>query len=432
MNISLSWVLHSTVNIIAFAVLIVLILGITALLISRKFSISYIPLLRIFGIIVGPFLGLIPRGVALSLFEYARVFGLFIILFAEGHHLWRSLLVKNFTTIAILDTLGLLVTALLTGFAFSLAFHAPFTIGFLFGAIISATDPATLIPLFKQYKVDRDIETVLVTESIFNDPLGIVLTSLALVFVFPEAPSAHPVEILAGYVSLYLAAFIYFIYQIGMSVAIGAFVAYLGYEGIKRLNLRKSPYLQILALTLAFGGFVLGEIANASGFLVTTVIGIFLGNHDDFFHDDSPEINYAIRWHMHFNDILAMISTIFIFVLLGASITLSYMTPSIILISTGIALFIVFVSRPVAVLMILPKWGIKKTAFIGLEGPRGVVPSALASLPLMLGITYNNAMLIHWGEIILSATIITVLLTVIIETLWVPYLRKKLLANQKN
>ncbi len=429
MNFSISLVLHSTVDVVAYVVLVTLILGITALLISRRTHISYIPILIIFGILAGPVFGLIGRKLALSMFEYVRVFGLFMILFAEGYHLWRSLLVKNFTTIALLDTIGLLITAIIAAFAFSLVFHLPFAVGFLFGAIISATDPATLIPLFKQYHVDKNIETVIVTESIFNDPLGIVLTSVALVFVMPQAPSAQIVEKLAEYVTLYPAAILYFLYEVGMSIFLGVVVAYLGYEGIKKVKLRKSPYVEILAVTLAFGGFVLGEVVNASGFLVATVIGILLGNHDDFFHDNTPEINHAIRWHMHFNDVLATLGTIFIFVLLGASLNLSIITPTVLLYGTIIGLIIVFVARPVATLIILPKWKLKKYLFIALEGPRGVVPSALAGLPLALGLKYHNVQMIHWGEIILSATVITVLLTVIIETLWVPYLKKKLLTS---
>ncbi|NPA75618.1 MAG: sodium:proton antiporter [Euryarchaeota archaeon] len=423
----LSVVLQSGVDMVAYVVVLVLIIGITALLISRRTNISYIPLLIIFGILVGPVFGLISHDVARSLFEYVRVFGLFIILYAEGHHLWRSLLVKNFTTIALLDTVGLLITAIIAAFAFSWFFHVPFVVGFLFGAIISATDPATLIPLFKQHHVDRDIETVIVTESIFNDPLGIVLTSLALVFVMPQASSAHIVEAIANYITLYPAAIVYFLYEVGMSIFLGVVVAYLGYFGIRKLKLRKSPYIEILALSLAFGGFILGEVLLASGFLAATVIGILLGNHDDFFHDTTPETTSAINRSIDFNDTLAMLGTIFIFVLLGASLNTSMMKWDVLIYGVLIALIIVFVARPIATLVILKKWGFKKYLFISLEGPRGVVPSALASLPYSLGVRYHDLNMIHWGEIILSATVITVLLSVIIETVWVPYLKKKLL-----
>ncbi len=425
-----SMVLHSGVDIVAYVVLLVLVFGIASLLISRKTNFSYIPILIVFGILIGPVLGLINIDVARGLFDYARVFGLFIILFAEGHHLWRSLLVKNFTTIAILDTVGLLITAIIAAFAFSWFFHVPFAVGFLFGAIISATDPATLIPLFKQHKVNRDIETVIVTESIFNDPLGIVLTSVALAFVMPSAPSAQIVEHLANYITLYPAAIVYFLYQIAASLFIGVIIAYAGYFGIKKLKLRKSPYIEILALALAFGGFVIGEIVLASGFLVTTIIGILLGNHDDFFKDVSEETVSAINRDKDFNDTLAMLATIFIFILLGASLNISMLSVNFLIYGIIIALVIVFIARPVATLFILPKWKFKKYLFISFEGPRGVVPSALASLPLTLGMAHNDLQMVHWGEMIFTATLVTVLVTVLIETSWVPYLKKKLLDSE--
>ncbi|WP_276607311.1 cation:proton antiporter domain-containing protein [Thermococcus indicus] len=85
------------------------------------------------------------------------------------------------------------------------------------------------------------------------------------------------------------------------------------------------------------------------------------------------------------------------------------------------------VARPLASLPVLKWRSFKDYLFISLEGPRGVVPAALASLPLTLGITYNNPDLVQWGETILSVTIITVLVTVLVETLWVPILRRELL-----
>jgi NhaP-type Na+/H+ or K+/H+ antiporter len=119
---------------------------------------------------------------------------------------------------------------------------------------------------------------------------------------------------------------------------------------------------------------------------------------------------------------------VFIFTLIGATVNLNVFGSSLI-IGSIVALIVVFVARPIAGLTILPlkKWNAKEYLFISLEGPRGVVPSALAGLPLSLGIMYNNPVLTQWGEVILAATVITVLESVIIETLWVRPLSKRLL-----
>ncbi|NJE60859.1 sodium:proton antiporter [Thermococcus sp. 21S7] len=422
-------VLIPSVDLMVYVFFVVLAVGLVSLLVSKKFNVSYIPLFMFLGILVGPVLGLLNRGLANELFNYVRVFGLVMILFTEGHTLSWKMLKRNSKTILTLDTLGLLLTAFIIGGIFSLLFHVPFIVGFLFGAIIGATDPATLIPLFRQYRVREDIETVIVTESIFNDPMGIVLTSVAVAMLVPEASSAKFLESIAHHIGLYPAAVVFFVYQMGASILIGIALGVVGYNILKKTEVRDFPEIVIFALVIAFGGFLLGELVQASGYLVVTVTGIVLGNHKVFFRDDISvvkKVMRAVEREVHFNESLATISTIFIFTLLGASLNPEIIRGHIVQ-GVIIAFVLMLVARPVASLPILRWRSFKEYLFISLEGPRGVVPAALASLPLTLGITYNNPDLVQWGEIILSVTIITVLVTVLVETLWVPILRRELL-----
>ncbi len=420
----------SHVDLVIFSFVIVMTLGFITFFLSKKVHISSIPLLIVLGIIFGPLLGFISRGNATTLFNYVRVIGLVVILFAEGHNLKWPLLKKHMATIGILDTVGLFITAIVAGIFFSLFFHLPFLAGFLFGAIISATDPATLIPLFKQNKVNEDIRTVIVTESIFNDPLGIVLTMLAVALVVPQASSAKLIEAIARYTTLYPAAVIFFLYEIGSSVVIGIILGIIGYWIVRKLKIDTFP--EIYALALAFGGFLIGEWAQTSGYLVATTIGIVWGNHELFFKKNgtSKAFGNLVETELHFNEILSDFATVFIFILIGATVDLSVLGSSL-LMGTILALVVVFIARPIAGLTILPlkKWNAKEYLFISFEGPRGVVPSALAGLPLSLGVMYKNPILIQWGEIILATTVITVLVSVIIETLWVRPLSKKLLSE---
>lgn len=420
----------SHVDLVVLSLVVVMTLGFVTFFISKRVNISSIPILIVLGIIFGPVLGFIDRGNATTLFNYVRVIGLVVILFAEGHNLKWPLLKKHMATIGILDTIGLFITAIVAGIFFSLLFHLPFLAGFLFGAIISATDPATLIPLFKQNKVNEDIRTVIVTESIFNDPLGIVLTVLAVALAVPQASSAQFIEAIAKYTTLYPAAVIFFLYEIGISVVIGIVLGIIGYWIARKLKIDTFP--EIYALALAFGGFLIGEWAQASGYLVATTIGIVWGNHELFFKKNGTSETFGnfVESELHFNEILSDFATVFIFTLIGATVNLDVFG-SALLMGTILALVIVFIARPVAGLTILPlkKWNAKEYLFISLEGPRGVVPSALAGLPLSLGVMYKNPVLIQWGEVILAATVITVLVSVIIETLWVRPLSKKLLKD---
>lgn len=186
----------------------------------------------------------------------------------------------------------------------------------------------------------------------------------------------------------------------------------------------------IYSLSLAFGGFFIGESLQASGYLVATVIGIILGNHKIFFnkHKETEGVQKALNAEMIFNGHLSDLSTVFIFLLLGASLDLRIIGANL-LVGSLIAGVVIFLARPAAASVLLPlrKWSLKEYLFISLEGPRGVVPAALASLPLALGRSSHNMLLIQWGETILSVTVIVVLTTVILETLWVGPLKRKLL-----
>ena len=408
-------------------------LGFIAFILSEKVHVSSIPLLIVLGLLFGPIFGMIERQEAHHIFNYARIFGLVIILFTEGHNLKWRLIRKHIATIGILDTIGLLVTALISGLFFSLIFRQPFAIGFLFGAIISATDPATLIPLFKQNKVEENVRTVIVTESIFNDPLGIVLTILAISLIIPQASEARLVESISHFTGIFPAAAIFFLYQIISSIVIGSAIGVLGYWIIKWLKPGFMP--QMLGLALAFGGFLVGEMMQTSGYLIATVIGIVFGNHELIFKKTKQNAIFKsfIYQELNFNEILSDFSSIFIFILIGASINLSIFG-DILMKGIMLALIIIFVARPIAVLGLFPlkRWNFREYLFISLEGPRGVVPSALAGLPLTLGLMYKQQPLIDAGEIILAATTITILVSVIAETLWMKPLSKILLKHNKN
>ncbi len=414
---------------IALAMMIIFLSGIVALLISKKTRFPYTPLLIFLGILVGPILGWILPGTARVLFYYVRAFGLFIVMFAAGFQIRLALLKKHMLTIALLDTVGLFVTALVAGFFFQLIFHVPWSIGFLFGAIVSGTDPATLIPLFKEHKVPEDMETIILTESIFNGPLAIILTMVAIIIVLPEIPAAQEFIAVSPGATVYLAAVFYFLYQIFASALIAGAFAVVGYYAMVKLNLYQSPYTEVLALGLAFGAYVTGETLSASGFLVVTIFALILANHQAFFKKENRKLDVAVKKSEHLNDLLASFSIILIFVLLGASLNALDVSINSILYGSLIALLVIFVARPLATLAILPKVGLKKYLFISFEGPKGAVAASMATLPVSLGQLFNDAQMIVWGEYILFAALITVFLSMILESAWMTTLKKKLLED---
>ena len=412
---------------IALSLMIVFLSGIASMLISKKTKFPYTPILIFFGILFGPILHLILPITAQILFYYIRAFGLFLVMLAAGFELKVLLLKKHILVIGLLDTLGMLITAILAGWFFQFLFHVPWTVGFLFGAIVSGTDPATLIPLFKSHKIDKDTETIILTEAIFNGPLAIILTMVAFIFIIPEVPALQDLVLIVPSSSLYFAATFFFLYQLFASILIALAFAIITYLTMKKLHITKHPYAEVLVLGMAFGAYVLGEAIKASGFLVVTVMAIILANYSLILKRKSKDMDSAIKNNAEFTDALSTFSIILIFVLLGASLTISTATLGVITDGIIIALFVIFIARPIATLPILPKTGVRKYAFISLEGPKGAVAASMATLPVALGKYTQDANLIHWGETILISALMVVFLSMILESAWMPYLSRKLL-----
>lgn len=106
-----------------------------------------------------------------------------VILYECGHDLDREHLGTAWRSLMLLVTAGVLITAGLAAFASHLAFGWDWPTAVLFGTIVSATDPAAVIPIMRQSGVLQRISNVAQAESALNDVIGAVLTILALAIV---------------------------------------------------------------------------------------------------------------------------------------------------------------------------------------------------------------------------------------------------------
>src|SRR5262249_2553462 len=90
------------------------------------------------------------------------------------------LLRENLTPILILANLGVLIATLITGYALHWAMGIPLAITLVFGAIISATDPVSVLPIFPELSVTRRLSLLVEAESLLNDGTAVVLFQVLL------------------------------------------------------------------------------------------------------------------------------------------------------------------------------------------------------------------------------------------------------------
>jgi NhaP-type Na+/H+ or K+/H+ antiporter len=400
--------------------------------IARKASLVEIPILISLGLLFGPGLGLINNSFAQYMIQDfggfgVGILGLVVILYYESHNINFRVMRKFIRSIISLNTVGMIVTSVVGGIFFSLITGAPFLIGFLFGAIISPTDPSTLIPLFKKIKIKDDYAGTLIGESLFNDPLAIILVTLAISFIYAGSSYSLLFNSVTGVVGFYVGIPSFLIIQIAVPSLFGIFMGFAIVYLNKLLNF-ENLLVGLLLGVILFELTVL-ETVGITPFPAIIATGAIVGNFTD----------KSIFWsrELNFQQNLSFLAQGIIFILVGALITLhdlsSYLIQGLIL-----TLVVIFIVRPVAVFISLPP-GRKKNkglarswrtkVFIALSGPRGVVSVVEAAVPLTVGVASGNTLLLTWGSVLEIDVTFIVLISILMQTIYLPYVAGKLLPS---
>jgi cell volume regulation protein A len=266
----------------------------------------------------------------------------------------------------LLASVGVLVTAALTGVAAYWLLPLGWIESFLIGAVVGSTDAAAVFFLLHLHGLDIKprVRSVLEVESGLNDPMAIFLTIGCV-----ELLVADGGELSWGLV-------VDFANQIAGGAAIGLAAGFALVWLINRLELAAGLY-PVLAMAFALFTFGGAQSLGASGFLAVYLAGLVVGNRR----------HRAAQLIDRFHDGLAWLAQMVMFVMLGLLVTPSELLPTL-LPSVLIAAFLVVVARPVAVtLCLLPfRFAWNEHAFVAWVGLRGAVAIFLGTIPVLAGI----------------------------------------------
>ncbi|MFM1918529.1 MAG: hypothetical protein RLZZ303_163 [Candidatus Hydrogenedentota bacterium] len=273
---------------------------------------------------------------------------------------------------ATLATAGVLITALLVGLFVWAVLGLPLLTSLLLGSIISSTDAAAVFSVLrgKGVGLKGNLKPLLELESGSNDPMAIFLTlGLTQLLTVPDFLA----------VSLIPA---FFINMIG-GVLVGLLVGKAAGLIINRVKLDYEGLYPVLTMSLVLLTFGIAEYVKGNGFLAVYICGILL-NGTDFSHK---------RYLMKFHDALAWMMQIIMFLVLGLLVYPSEL-PAVAGQGLMVALFLMFVARPVAVALGLlgSSFTLQERLLASWTGLRGAVPIVLATFPSMAG--YENSALL--------------------------------------
>ncbi|MCK5483327.1 MAG: sodium:proton antiporter [Gemmatimonadetes bacterium] len=249
----------------------------------------------------------------------------------------------------------------------------PFAYAFVFGALISPTDPIAALAILKQAGLPDRLEAIINGESLFNDGVGVVLFTIALGLAAGTADAT-----LGGAVGLFVRE------------ALGAVLLGLAVSLVMHLMLtRASLYATQLAITLAavMLGYGIALRIDVSGPIAMVVTGLVIGNFTAPRLPDKLLEPLKTFWH-GIDEILNSL----LFVLMGLSVVLVHTIPgdsllvvvlsaiAVCLVARAISVFVPIVGLSAAGALDGDRWGLTKLLTWG--GLRGGLALALAlSLP---------------------------------------------------
>jgi potassium/hydrogen antiporter len=397
---------------------VALILGIGTVIgpLAQKIRVPDVALFLIVGMAIGPeALGLIDIKTDSALNQIILLFGASYILFDGGASLRFNILKQVWITIVLIATVGVVITAIITGIAAYYVLGVPIIVALLCGATLAPTDPATLVPIFRQVHIRDRVAQTVVSESAFNDAMGAILTFAIL----GVAMGTSNFSLVSSILELFKQSIIGII----TGVALGYVAAFLiAHERLAFL----SEYAPVVTLVAVIGAYFAASGFQASGFMAVFVFGIVIGNKDAFGFKMEPD---EARKLDEFVTITAFITRLFIFILVGAQVDFGLMGQYLVggIIVVGILMLL---ARPVTVfLCALPdrraRWRFNELLFMCWTRETGVMPGALAGL--LLGMKAPGS------QMIASVTFIAILMTILIQAPTTKWLggRLRLLAESK-
>lgn len=301
------------------------------------------------------------------------------LLFEASWNLDARALLANWRSVAVLAVPGVCISMLVSAFVIQKLSGIDFSLALLFGAMTAATDPISVLALFRKLGIDKRLGLILEAESLFNDGTAVVLFKLVLAMCIA---GAMPSDMQST--GLHSAGEFLLVVLGGSLVGLA-----IGYIASQVTRLFDDHLLEItLTAIVAYGSFLVAEQLHVSPVIAVLMAGIVVGNYGSHTHM-SATTRLAVN---SFWEYAAFLVNSIVFLLIGLQIDFNLLVKFSGQIFAGIVG--IFTARLIVVYLLTPlvnRWQNRQDLHISFKWQhllfwgalRGSLSMALAlSLPL--------------------------------------------------
>ena len=259
---------------------------------------------------------------------------------------------------------GTVITALITGVVAWWLFDITALEGMLLGSIVAATDGAAVFSVLRGSTLRQRLASSLEGEAGFNDPVAVLLVVGFIDWIQHPGYGIGDMALLFGR-------------ELGIGLAVGLAVGWLGVEGLRRARLGTAGAYPLGTIGIAAVAFGAAATLHGSGFLAVYLAALILGSAT------IPAKATLTIFHQG----LAWVAQVTLFLVLGLLVFPSQLD-EIAVEGTVLAIVLAVVARPLAVFIstAFERFTLAERLTLGWAGLRGAIPVLLATFPVIEGV----------------------------------------------